>query len=241
MKNKLSIAVLLMATAIPFAAHAEIAANLSGSYANFTNGGGDLWNVDGAISDDFGGHWGGELTGGYHNDGGDSGGSFGGGLFWKNADFRAAISGNYLSLSGAHISNYGVGAEWFANSQWTLAVRGGGANANAGTSGGYAGGDVKFYILPDLAVNAGVDYIDFSGASFTAENVKAEWLISQSTPVSIYGGYTHVDVGGSGSEDAFVVGIKIYLNDPAGGALVDRQRNGNLGYIDGVPYFGQLL
>src|ERR1700761_8252263 len=75
MKKTLSIAALLAATALPFAAHAEVSANLSASYANFTNGGGDLWNVDGALSDDFGGHWGGELTGGYHNDGGDSGGN----------------------------------------------------------------------------------------------------------------------------------------------------------------------
>jgi len=245
MKFRLSIAAIFMASAMPVAAHAAISANLSGSYANFTSGGGDIWNVDGAVSDTFSNNWGGEVTGGYHNSSGDSGGNFGGALFWYDPDFRAAVSGNYLSLGGAHISNYGVGGEWFASSQFTLAVRGGGDQANGGLSGGYVGGDVKFYIMPNLALNGGVDYVSFASAHFTTEDIRAEWLISQTCPVSIFGGYTHLDAGSGGgggtSEDAFFVGIKIYTNDPAGGALVDRQRGGNLGYIDGTPYLGSIL
>jgi hypothetical protein len=230
-----------MASAMPLAAHAAVSANVSGSYANFSNGGGDVWNVDGALSDTFSSQWGGEVSGGYHNSAGDSGGNFGGALFWFDPSFRVAASGNYLSLGGAHISNYGVGGEWFASSQFTVALRGGGISANSGTSGGYVGGDVKFYFTPNIAVNGGVDYVDFSGLSLTSEDVKAEWLISQSFPVSIFGGYSHIDANGGGNEDAFFVGIKIYTNDPAGGALVDRQRGGNLGYIDGMPYLGSVL
>ncbi len=58
----------------------------------------------------------------------------------------------------------------------------------------------------------------------------------------IFGGYSHVDMSGSSAaSDAFFVGIKLYLNDPGGGTLVDRQRSGNLGYIDGMPYLGKVL
>lgn len=241
MKLKLPIAALLLATALPVAANAAVSAYLTGSYANFTSGGGDVWNVDGALSDTFSSSWGGELDGGYHNSGGSSGGNFGGALFWYDPSFRVAASGNYLSLGSATISNYGVGGEWFASPQWTLAVRGGGISAGSTTSGGYGGGDVKFYATPNIALSAGVDYIDFSGIGITAENVRAEWLVSQTTPVSIFGGYTHLDIGSGPTQDAFVVGIKIYTNDPAGSALVDRQRGGNLGYIDGMPYLGSLL
>lgn len=240
MKLRLTIAATLLASAIPMAAQADVSANLSGSYANFSNGGGDVWNVDGAVSDTFSMNWGAELTGGYHNAGGDSGGNFGGALFWQSPNFRVAASGNYLDF-GVHISNYGVGGEWFAAPQWTVAIRGGGVSGTGGTSGGYVGGDVKFYIMPNLALNGGVDYVGLSGASITSEDVKAEWLISQSTPVSIFGGYQHTDISGGSSTDAFIVGIRIYTNEPGGGTLVDRQRGGNLGYIDGMPYLGSVL
>ena len=240
MKMRLSIAAILLASTVPVAANAAVSANLSGSYANFTSGGGDLWNVDGAIADTFGSNWGAEVNGGYHNESGHGAGNFGGALFWQCPNFRAAASGNYLSIGSAHISNYGVGGEWFASPQWTLAVRGGGVSANGGASGGYVGGDAKFYFMPNIAVDGGVDYFSIGGAHITTENVRAEWLVSQTTPVSIFGGYTHIDVSG-GTQDAFVIGLKLYLNDPAGGTLVDRQRGGNLGYIAGMPYLGSVL
>jgi len=242
MKLRLTLAAALMATAVPMAAHAAVSANLSGSYANFSNGGGDVWNIDGALSDTFSMNWGAEVNGGYHNASGNSGGNFGGALFWQAPNFRVAASGNYLNFGGFNLSNYGVGGEWFASSQFTVALRGGGVSGNGGTSGGYAGADLKFYIMPNLALNGGVDYIGISGGNITSEDIKAEWLVSQSTPVSIFGGYTHVDIsGGGGSQDAFMVGLKIYTNDPAGGTLVDRQRDGNLGYIDGMPFLGSVL
>ena len=50
--------------------------------------------------------------------------------------------------------------------------------------------------------------------------------------MSVYGGYQHVDAGFlGGNEDIFFVGAKLYLNGSGGGTLVDRQRNGSLGYI----------
>lgn len=244
MKNKikLSIAALLLASAAPLSAHADgISANLSGSYANFSNGGGDVWNVDGAIDSGLGGSWGAELTGGYHNASGGDGGNFGGALSYSGANYRLAASGNYLNLGGLSIANYGVGGEWFASSQFTVALRGGGVSASGGTSGGYAGGNVKFYVTPNIVLDGGVDYVGLSGGNLTSEDISAEWLVSQTTPISIFGGYQHTDVTGGGSLDAFFVGLRIYTDSPSGEALVDRQRTGNLGYLDGMPYLGKVL
>jgi hypothetical protein len=239
MKTKLAIAALLLASAAPLAAHAAgIQANLSTSYANFSNGGGDLWNIDGAIATGLGGNWGAELTGGYHNSSG-SAGNFGGGVSYSGSDYRLALSGNYLNLGGFSLANYGVGGEWYASSQWTVGVRGGGVSGTGGTSGGYAGGEVKFYVTPNLVLNGGVDYIDFGGGNVTSEDISAEWLISQTCPISLFGGYQHTDAGGS--VDAFFVGLRIYTNEPGGSALVDRQRSGNLGFLDGMPYLGKTL
>ncbi|MBS0473254.1 MAG: hypothetical protein JSR60_19445 [Proteobacteria bacterium] len=242
MKIKLSIAALLLAGTAPFAAQAAgIQANLSTSYTNITNsGGGDLWNIDGALGSSLGGSWGAEVTGGYHNSSGTSSGNFGGAISWSGSDYRLAASGNYLNLGGFSIANYGVGGEWFASSQWTLGIRGGGVDGTGSSSGGYVGGEVKFYATPNIVLNGGVDYIDISGASITSEDISAEWLVSQTTPISIFGGYQHTDAGGA-NLDAFFVGLRIYTNDPAGSALVDRQRGGNLGYLDGMPYLGKIL
>jgi hypothetical protein len=239
MKTKLAIAALLLASAAPLAAHAAgVQANLSTSYANITSGGGDIWNIDGAVSTGFSGNWGAELTGGYHNSSG-SGGNVGGALSYSGSDYRLAASGNYLNLGGFSIANYGVGGEWYASSQWTVGIRGGGVNGTGGASGGYVGGEAKFYVMPNLVLNGGVDYIDISGFSLTSEDISAEWLFSQTCPISLFGGYQHTD--GGGSLDAFFVGLRIYTNDPAGGALVDRQRGGNLGFLDGMPYLGKIL
>ena len=237
MKLKLSLAALLLASAMPVAANAAVSANLSTSYTNVSGSGGDIWNIDGALGDSFG-NWGAEVTGGYHSSGGSSGNA-GGAIYYAGTSYRIAISGNYLDLGGLHLANYGVGGEWYASSQFTVALRGGGVSGSGSSSGGYGGGDVKFYVTPDLALSAGGDYIDISGTGISSEDIRAEWLISQSFPVSVFGGYSHVDAGSSA--DVFFVGVKIYLNEPGGGALVDRQRGGNLGYIDGMPYLGKVL
>jgi hypothetical protein len=227
------------------ASAAGVNGTLSGSYANFSNGGGDVWNLDGALNTGLGGGWGVEGTAGYHNV--NSGGSadlfnFGGSIYWGNPDYRIAATVNYMDLSLFHLTSYGAGGEWYAAPNLTFSARGGGASGQFGIDGGYVGGDAKWYVTPDFAINAGVDYINLSGFTHeTSEDIRGEWLISETTPVSLFGGYAHADSGAVGSQDIFFVGIKLYTNDSGAATLVDRQRSGNLGYIGGVPYFGQVL
>jgi hypothetical protein len=256
-----SVGALALCAALPGAASADISGTVSGSYANDTNGGGGgLWNVGGSLTDKFAGDWGAEVTGGYHSLGlGDGFGNLdiwnvGGSVFWASMQGRLAATVNYYSTSNdglnLNVTNYGAGGEWYLGPNFTVAVKGGGDTVNVSefggsgnASGGYAGGMLQWYVMPDLSLSGSVDYAELGGLNTTSETAKVEWLFSHSTPISVYGGYEHADsgsngFGGLGGGDLFFVGLKFYFNGASGGALVDRQRNGSLGYIADTPVLG---
>jgi len=132
----------------------------------------------------------------------------------------------------------------------TIAAKGGGntigvsgIGGSGSDTGGYAGGMLQWYVVPNVSLSGAVDYVEFTGVNSTSETVKLEWLFSQTMPVSIYGGYEHADLNASsfgnlGSGDFFFVGIKLYMNGSGAGTLVDRQRSGSLGYIAQAPTLG---
>lgn len=241
MKNVLlaTVGTLALCAAVSTSAMATANGTLSAGYANITNsGGGDIWGINGSLEGMFGGSWGGQLDGGYHNVSGSGGDiwNVGGSLFWANTSSRIAASVGYHDLGGgADFTNYGVGAEFYAGSSFTVAVKGGG-ESGSGTSGGYVGGMAEWYATPNFALSAQVDYLDVGG-SITSESIQGEWLFSTSTPVSIYGGYQHVDLGGSSDADVVFVGVKLYMNGSGAMTLVDRQRQGSMTYITQSPLF----
>ena len=142
---------------------------------------------------------------------------------------------NGLSGSGAgtfNVTNYGGFAEWYAAPMFTVGVKGGGATASAGGFGSgsatYVGGEAVVYALPDLALNADIDYLSISGGNLTSYGGTAEWLVSEHVPVSVYGGYTYSEFsGGGGHLSTWMVGLKFYLNGNGASTLADRQRTGN--------------
>ncbi len=258
-----SVASLALSVALGEAASANgISGTLSSSYANDTSSnGGDLWNVDGTLTGRFGGDWGLEAVGGYHSLDAGVGSNLdiwnvGGSAFWASVNGRVAASLNYYStsISGVdlHVTSYGAGGEWYAGPSLTVAVKGGGNSADvsafgasASKGGGYACGMLKWYAMPNLAVSGSVDYTDQFGGHATSETIKGEWLFSQSLPVALYGGYEHADLnaGGfgynaGGAGDLFFIGLKLYMNGDGSGTLVDRQRDGSLGYIAQAPVLG---
>jgi len=241
-----SVATLALA-AISTTASASVSGTLGGSYANDTSSSGaDIWNIDGSLTGMFSGNWGAEVAGSYHNVSG--GGSIdiwniGGSVFWAGTKGRIAATVNYddFSIPGSDLNftTYGVGGEWWASPSITVAAKGGGTNASisgcsgCSANGGYAGAMLKGYIMPNLALSGSVDYFDISGGHETDETIRAEWLWSNTMPLSIYGGYQHIDSGlfFGASQDVVFVGLKFYFGGAGGASLVDRQRNGSLGYI----------
>jgi hypothetical protein len=252
----LSAGALALGLALSGSADASVSGTLSGSYASGTdNGSADLWNVDGSLTGMFDTNWGGEVTGGYHNISDDFGDNLdiwniGGSLFWASMQGRLAATVNYYNTSVAgfdgHVTTYGAGGEWYAAPNFTVAVKGGGDTVSgdlfgSSDSGGYAGGMLQWYIVPNLSLSGSVDYAEQFGGHVTSETAKVEWLFSDSMPISIYGGYEHADVGSGGfgvAGNLFFVGLKLYMNDPGNGTLVDRQRGGSLGYIAEAPVLG---
>lgn len=261
MKNHLflSAGVLALGLALSNSSNAAVSGTLSGSYASDTdNNSGDLWNINGSLTGMFADNWGVEATGGYHNLSDGFGDSLdiwnvGGSVLWAATQGRLAATVNYYDTSelGAdlNVTSYGVGGEWYAGPNFTIAVKGGGNTVHASLGGfggnddggGYAGGMLQWYAMPNLSISGAVDYSEFSSFNTTSETAKVEWMFSNTLPVSIYGGYEHADEnsGGFGTGgNLFFVGLKLYMNSEGGGALVDRQRSGSLGYIAETPVFG---
>jgi hypothetical protein len=211
---------------------------LSGDYANFSaDHGGSLnsWGGSGSAAFGFGSsNFAGEVDGGYHNLNGsgvnDDVWNIDGSVFWRANEGRIGAVVGYDSLSGGgssgHVTNYGGFGEYYAGSSVTLGLKAGGFSAS-GFNGDYAGAAVTFYAMPNLAFTGGYDYTNFSHS--TSENdwsIRGEWLISQTTPVSIYAGYDNSKISGvSSTISVWSVGIKLYC-DPVPATLVERQRSG---------------
>ena len=196
----------------------------------------------------FGGGFSGQIAGSYHNISANHGGGsanvydIGGGLAWSSDMGRIGANVAYtnLSTSGVNgsITNYGVYGEYYANDQFTLGLRGGGATlqgsgsfgglgGSGSTTGGYVGGEVVGYVIPDLDVQAHVEYLGIKQGSQTKVGANAEWLFSESLPLSGWVGYDYTTLsggGGSVSSNTVSVGLRYYLG--GGGSLLQHHRSG---------------
>ena len=247
-----AIAAAFLATSAQAAAPNGYVGTLSADYENssYSGGGGhaNAWGLNGALAfglNDFGG----EFDGNYHRvyvSGADANvWSVGGSIFWAPGTFRAGPSVSYtkLDFSGAasgvdiHATSYGVFGEFFVNNAFTVGLRGGGADGELSVSGfggkatgGYVGGELTGYATPDFAIKGNIDYVEIGGGHVTSYGLNAEYLLSEETPFSVFGGYTRTELSdGLGHGDTFVIGLKFYTSGPA--PLVTRHRTGTLGSI----------
>ena len=205
----------------------------------------DLWNINGSGAFGFGPNVGGEIDASYNNV---SGSGFdvniwgvGGSIFWAPGMFRAGGTVQYagFSESGFDFSTFSYGAfgEFFAGDFITLAAKGGGLTVDVDTfgseSGGYVGAALIGYILPNLAITPSIDFASISDVDVTNYGIGAEFLVSQTVPISIFAAYSHSNVSVSGfgdvDGDTWMIGLKFYTNGN-GVTLVERQRNGTLGW-----------
>ncbi len=191
-----------------------------------------------ALGDNFGLN----LDAGYHNVSSSgpnlSNWTASGALVWQGADWRLGPNFGFQSNSKGSFSsntyNYGAYADYFVSPAITLSGKGGGFSSNPGSGGYYLGGALKGYVNPDFAIDGAIDYTrftSFGGSSETDFTIRSEWLVSESTPVSVFGGYTYSGFSpGSFNVSTVFVGIKLYTNGNGATTLVDRQRTGTLGW-----------
>ena len=152
--------------------------------------------------------------------------------FGPAVGFQASSTDGFSSQT----VNYGGYAQWFVTQRIDAFIKGGGFSTHPDSGGWYVGGSVRGYVCPRFALNGGVDYTRYNGLGGfhdTTFSVGAEYLFSQTTPVSIYAGYSYDTAGYDSGYSSFsshanevYVGLKGYLNGPTVMTLEDRQRNG---------------
>lgn len=220
-------------------ASAEFSGVLSGNYANsdFSHGGGsiDSYGVAGGGMFGLAPNWAAQIDAGYHHLSGSGSDAntwnVDGAAFWRAQAGRigAAVGYNDTSSGGGHATNYGLFGDWYATRSITLGVKGGWFNASGNSDGEYAGAALTGYVMPDFALTGSYDYSHFKG--LTTENdytIQGEWLVSERTPFSVYGGYTRSEFSGTGgvAANTWFVGLRFYCDPTDSATLVSRQRNG---------------
>jgi hypothetical protein len=128
--------------------------------------------------------------------------------------------------------NYGLFAEWNACPRWTYYVRGGGFSSDyygSSSDGYYFGVGLEWYLCPDFDFCGDYDYL--SNAPFQLRDnysIRADWLVSESTPITISAGFTYTDYPYNYTVDQYSLGVRFLFNGPDVKTLEDRQRDGML-------------
>jgi hypothetical protein len=258
----LSSGVLVLA-ALPFspamaAAPMGFAGNASASYGSSSCDGCDSvdsWNVEGSGAFGFNSSFAGQIDGSFNSTSFDdldvdvNVWGIGGSLYWAPLWGRLGGSLHYQAADVSdfdldiEVAQFGAFIEYFAGNYITLGAKAGGIgysfDDDDSESGGYVGGELTGYALPNLAIRGNIDYITLSDdvdVDVTNYGIGAEFLISEMVPISIFGGYTHSETeffGSEGDADTWMVGLRIYTNGN-GNTLIERHRNGAVGSISGL-------
>jgi hypothetical protein len=221
------------------------AGTLGVDYADFSpssGSDGNQWGLSGSGLFALGDNFGLNLDVGYHNVSG-TGPSLdnvaaSGTLLLQQPDGRIGLTLGFQSNSqGSYSSNtynYGLVGDYFVSPEITLSGKGGGFSSDPGSDGYYLGGALTGYANPDLAINGAIDYTRFTkfgGSNETDFTIKGEWLVSESTPVLVFGGYTYSALSpGSFNVGTVFVGIKLYTSRVGAVTLTAQQRNGPVGW-----------
>jgi hypothetical protein len=259
-RTKLLLATTALASSVsvaPAMAEAPVgfAGNAAVSYSNLSvddfDDSADTWSVQGSGAFGFSEMFAGQLDLNYNNlsveDEDLDVWGIGGALFWNPIWGRLGASLHYNAASvdtgfgdlDIDLFQYGAFGEWFAGNFVTLGAKAGGVSYSFddddSESGWYVGGALTGYLMPNLALNGNVDFIGLSDVDLDMTNygIGAEFLVSQTLPISVFGGYTrsNIDAGGFDLDsDIWSIGVRIYTNGN-GVTLVERHRNGAVGAI----------
>jgi len=198
--------------------------------------------------------------------------NLGGSFFLAFTQSRWGININYETVTdfGA-MTNGGIFVEWYL-ANFTIAGKGGWLWGNGTPNGGrgnYLGAQAGGYFVPNLWIGGSVAWSDLitgstqvgggiiippcfgptcgrRDATETNYTLDAEFLVSESFPLSIFGGYTFTDLklsenvsnpplasGADSNANTFFIGVRYYLGGM--GSLMDMHRNGNLrGWLRGA-------
>ena len=251
--TKLLVATTALIASVPFAsamaaAPMGFAGTLSGAYGSSSCDGcdsTDAWTIggSGAFGLGAGGQFGGQIDASYNSVSDVDVFGLGGSLFWAPAMGRAGgtIFWATADESGVNVDGftYGVFGEYYVGNAITIAAKGGGLSLSADAygfsdteTGGYIGGALTGYIIPNLAIQGDITFSSVSDLDTTNYGIGAEFLVSEMVPISIFGGYSRSNVeifGIDADVDTWMIGLRFYAG-AAGPTLVDKHRNGTVGW-----------
>jgi hypothetical protein len=214
---------------------------LSGAYG-WSSGDSDAWQIGGSGAFPLGmGDFAAQVDASYSSVADVDIFGLGGSAYWAPAMGRAGLTVSWTTFDEGSADfdsfSYGLFGEYFASDAITLAVKGGGLTisvdafgTSASDTGGYVGGALIGYLIPNLALQAEVNYITLSGFDGTTFGIGAEYLVSSALPISIFGGYTRDT---DSDADTWLIGVRFYAG-PSGMTLVEKHRNGTLGWAGSV-------
>ena len=192
----------------------------------------DNWNVNGAVMAPITANIDVQGDASYDSFSANGGGSFhttqaSGSAFWQGAKGRIGLTAGYNEFGAggfsAHFENYGAFGVFEASDKFTFGAKGG-ALTGSGLSATYLGAEVIGYVNPNLAVSGTVDVLNnLPGLKLRTYGAKVEYLVSETMPISVTGGYTYTDLGGP-HLNTYMVGMKFYFGK--GSTLADHQRSG---------------
>jgi hypothetical protein len=229
--------------------------------------GNDGWNTFGLgaaiafpIDEIAGFNW--QLDASYFSSSGDDSSSItwnlGGSLFWAGPGSRFGININYNTLTDyGSQTNGGLFTEWYFGNITAQAKGGwlwGGGTAASGR-GNYLGAGLAGYFMPNFGISAAVTWADLVTSAtqgwpcygptcgrrdltHTDFGIEGEFLVSETLPISIYGGYQYTNASISENisnpylsdddwnSNTFYIGLRYYMGGM--GTLIERHRNGNL-------------
>ena len=154
----------------------------------------------------------------------------GGALLMRNwaGVFGPAV--NYNITMGdfrVHYLSYGIFTDINVSESFTIFSKAGLFNGTVNFKGAYYGLGFRFYPMPNIALTAKTQRIDFRSSSgygdYNDYSLMAEYLIGSFMPVSLYGGYTYSGIPSGIEYDTWTLGLRFYIGNEAGW-LVDHHR-----------------
>ncbi len=187
----------------------------------------DLWSGNVHLMLPLGSNFAIQGEGGYGNVHGDGqnvdGWDISGAAFWRNERGDVGVSVAHASFSGdvdTDVTAYGVFGEFFAAILPCRRAAAGSVEAirSMGITGARAPSSTS---CPICRSRAAVDQIHLNHVGHVTDwDVTGEWQVMDTTPLSLFGSYTHSDLSDSSfSFDTWMVGFRWRFGEPGGSTL----------------------
>ena len=160
--------------------------------------------------------------------------------FWNECDWRfgptAGYGWNWWNYSysnslyndqsnpiyNSHAFNVGGYGQWLPSCGFTGSAKAGGIFGD--DSGWYGGLSLGYYFCDDFDFCGDYDYYSFD--AWKVYGLRADWQVSQTTPLAVSAGFNYNAYGNGSTDTRYSIGLKYQWNIPTSHTLEDREHTG---------------